>query len=1045
MPSGFKTSSTADLSTSAGLYDLAVKSGLQNQADRVLSGKGEDTKKIFSGGFITDLFDTLNAVQYGVVGMLKGKGFLEGIKTRESWSDQDALGEFGIPGMIGGIALDIGCDPLTYIAPWTIAKKIPGLTKGVKALTTKVFGKMTKTAIKTTQGIKQMDVLKGGTKVGKWFAEKFKYRFGHDPVYQLADTRRIRGVASGTKNIMKLTKPLSEIDPSIANKVLTRGANNRIVRRSADEIRKLLPADAAEKAIHLGDMIDVKGKELFKLSGAPMDIYEEWKGKYIANLYEEFEKKPGFISKVFAGKKVGVSGRRLKAAHLTDLAKRQELGEIVNAPYLLARTNIELTKDIENIKMFNKVAKQLSTDIATEGFEKLPTTARLFTSATGKKISLMTDIKNINKNLKPTLDALKKTFKTDSKVLSEIHSVEKAMTKFGAMRGDEFAKFFQAGQKITKTIPKWRRLGTLPDELVSIGAKVKKFKNFDDLMKSDVGLALEKLDISGQLERLGFKDAIFTKGGKKIKTKGIKSFFNYVKKPFKAKPAKVVSEIAEGNIPKLIKLQKGIENLSTKATKLKGIDKRSIDDAYRFLEDTIQQATSKKDVLASAIEKTKFGELAGKYVPKYVADSINEISKVRGTTEKLVGNIVAGFKFGKVVMNPATHGRNIISNTLLNWWKLGIGPWRIDKYIDGVKELNVKGEIFQKAIAQGMDDATFASQELGSMLTRGDALSALKKGKGMLQKSVDFLGNIYQGEEKVAKIVAFKEMLRRGLSDEDAWKAAVSATFDYAAVTPFIRHLRTSIFGFPFITFTTKATPIAVETLLKAPGKISVFGKIKTAIENQSDIHTTARERAAEPAWVRDGFYIKLPIKDKEGRSAYFDLTYIMPFGDLVGGDFIDRQISRETGAQEGIPQGLMRKSPFFNFIKEVSVNQDFYGNKIWKDGDAEGKQLGDLFRHLTKTYLPPLISDQIPGGYITSGKYTGQRRPTTLARTKMAEGTQQRNLMEEILRNVGMKIQPIDVDIQETYMESEKKKALQTLLSESGMLKEFKTYYQPK
>jgi len=438
--------------------------------------------------------------------------------------------------------------------------------------------------------------------------------------------------------------------------------------------------------------------------------------------------------------------------------------------------------------------------------------------------------------------------------------------------------------------------------------------------------------------------------------------------------------------------------------------------------------------------------LAGQYVDKPIFDSLQEIVRSRTAWDKTTGKIVAGFKFGKVIMNPATHARNIVSNKLLNYWKLGLGPWRVDIDIATASEFIKKGKYWKELDELGyLDDATYVAQELGDLLGRSDAISAFGKGKNIFQKAGKKLGDLYQGEEKFAKMAGYIFKRKAGLGIEDAWKASMSATFDYAQVTPFIRKLRTSLFGFPFITFTTKATPIAIETALKAPHRISALGKIKTAIENQADIHLTARERAAEPAWVRDGFYIKLPIKDKQGRSAYFDLTYIVPFGDLISGDFIERQIGRETGIEEGLAQGAMRKSPFFNFVKEISSNQDFYGNKIWRDGDSEGKQMGDLFRHLVKTYSPPLIADQIPGGYITKGKYIGQRRPTTLARTKMAEGTQQRNLMQEMLRNVGLKIQPMDVDIQESYMEAERKRALQTLLNESGVLKEFQTYYQPK
>ena len=57
----------------------------------------------------------------------------------------------------------------------------------------------------------------------------------------------------------------------------------------------------------------------------------------------------------------------------------------------------------------------------------------------------------------------------------------------------------------------------------------------------------------------------------------------------------------------------------------------------------------------------------------------------------------------------------------------------------------------------------------------------------------------------------------------------------------------------------------------------------------------------------------------------------------------------------------------------------------------------------------------------------------------------QKRNLMQEIIRNFGMKIQPIDADIQETYTEWNKKKALETLLRENGIINEFSTNYIPK
>src|SRR3990167_277514 len=73
-----------DLTSSTGLYNLAVQNGLQGQADKIIARQtGEKTKQIFSGGFISDTFDVINALQYGVVGLLKGKSFVEGVRNRD--------------------------------------------------------------------------------------------------------------------------------------------------------------------------------------------------------------------------------------------------------------------------------------------------------------------------------------------------------------------------------------------------------------------------------------------------------------------------------------------------------------------------------------------------------------------------------------------------------------------------------------------------------------------------------------------------------------------------------------------------------------------------------------------------------------------------------------------------------------------------------------------------------------------------------------------------------------------------------------------------
>jgi len=816
------TKQKTDLTTSTGLYNYAAQSGLQGEADRILkSQQGEDAKKIFSGGFISDIFDVLNVFQYGIVGVMKGKSFAEGVRTRQSFSDKDALGDNGIPGVIAGIAMDIAVDPLTYLPPLAILKRIPGLVKGAKILKNKVFGKMVPKAIKTAAGTKAIQQLEGGSKIGRYMADKLKWMFGADPIFKETWERGVKNIAVGVQNVADIPNGVVNLGSDVANKAIRldkaafKGGVRRNIRLTDLELQKVMKGNDYLTIKKANDTINELGRQHVKHGILSKEVFDKSFEKHLSNKYLLYEtplkKSPWLASKL------GVRGTKKRVAELT--AKRAgEIGQIQDAGYLYFKTIVGMKKDLETAKLFSAVNKSWASDVVQEGFKKLPKTLRL---------------------------------------------------------------------------------GELSEQFVS-----------QDMYK-------------------------------------------------------YIQEIAE----------------------------------------PVKYTMGKK--------------------------------------------LVANFKFAKVIMNPATHARNIVSNKILNWWKLGMNP--LDPRTMIAEKTSV-GEIFRKggkwikrAKKQGYNLDTMASNEIIDLAGDPQVLKFAKGFKGKIGRFKKTLGGVYQAEENQAKLAAFIFNSKfKGMTDELAWKAAESATFNYAQVTPFVRKLRTSLFGFPFITFTTKATPVAIETALKHTGRISVFGKVKNAIENLSDPEELARERASEPPWVRDGFYIKLPIKDKNGRSAYFDLTYILPFGDLMSGQFFDRQTSRTTGAPESIAEAALRKSPTINFIREISKNQDFYGNRIWRESDTSEKQLGDLFMHFTKTMTPPLVGDQLPAGYNKAGER--QWRGLVSTATRPTEDIKQkRTLMQELLRQVGAKVQPIDVDIQETYAEWNKKKALQSLLAERGVLKEFSRSYIPK
>ena len=770
------------------LKGLAEEAGLEKKAEEALATKGEAPKEIFSGGVVSDIFDVVNTLQYGVTGLLKGKSFAEGVKTRQSFSDKDALGDFGLPGIVGGIALDIAVDPLTYIAPVSIVKKVPGATKAIEAGTKSFMA----------------------TRLGQFLGSKLAYRFGQDPIYRAMDERRIKNIGVGVSNLMDVVRPLTKLD----------SATQRVIAdaRKAGKLENL-PIELLEKARPAFDELDKLGKEAVEVGLLKAETYEENVGKYIARLYRKHEIPTEGVEKIktiFAEKKpLRVDLSRFKKR--TDIPEdvREAMGEILEAGYPTAKALVQLKNAVENTKFFSEVNTKFAKDVIEEGLELLPS----------------------------------------------------------------------------------------------------------------------------------------------VKT---------------------------------------------------------------------------------------LGSLAGKAVPKPIADSINEIVRVPGAVEKgITKYIVAPFKFSKVILNPPTHARNIISNFILNDFE-GLSPARLDIYTQAAKQIATKGDLYQEAKAVGLGVDTFAAQELKSMLTGIETKNLLGKSKEFMNKIAD----LYQKEEEWAKMAMYIFQKGKGLNPEEALKVAERATFNYAQVTPFIRRVRESLWGFPFATFTYKVTPQVLKTLATKPTKISNIGKIKQSIENLSDLQELEAERATEPQWIRDGFYIKLPAKDKHGRSMYFDMTYIIPFGDLVSGQILERRVSRETGLRETLPEAAAGRLPFINIIKEIGKNQDFRGDKIVRDGDSPEKQSADLFRYLLKVMAPPLIGEQIPGGVTAQG----ERRPGRIAgileqSERAAEGKEVfgRTPMFELLRQVGIKLDPVDLELQEQFMDTEQRKALETILKEYGVIREFKRTFIPK
>lgn len=1140
-----------DLDTSQGLYKIAKDSGLQKKANEIMiNNSGEEMGKIFSGGFISDIFDVLNTSQYGVTGVLKGEGFAEGVKSRSSFSDKDSLGQYGLGGVMAGTILDIAVDPLTYIAPWTVLKKVPGVMLVGKKISEKVIGKrVTKLGIGAE---KSFETFEGGIAEGKALSaiQKVAYMFGADPAFKDLHDRMLRGVASGVGKSMEMVKGLSELDVKSIDKVFGRDEAGRFFRTSMDELQSTLNTEDLEKITPIWNRIDEMGKEMVDLGMLSKDKYEENLGSYIKNVYEEYElaNKKG----VFGTKTFGIRGGKTRKEGL-DEATMKELGQIDDPQYVLGSTMVNMVQDIESAK-FAKSMREFASDVPQEGFERVADTRRFAVSA-GSTADAYKNIGILNKSIKPLLSELKGTFKADGKVLSELKGIESELETLSKLRGEALSKYISdVGEgSVTKMAKAKNRI--IPEELSPISNQVKRFDTYEEMVNSKTGIQLEKLHINGVLESYNYGgekgmeaffdavknpyvapklftkqtvDSVSTKLGKmelklnKYKDKKLSSLqkkeYKKLKADFKkvetrlkkvrqeevvrnkakknlfvktsleridelAKVSKLSKEQAKALVKlekkvlnankkigkestrlkekvnkelqeyedkllqkkqdKLTLLQKKIVNLTNRSKTLKDIDKRSINDSFRYLEKSINDMRTTKDDLLDMVQRNKFSDLSGKYLPKEMMDIVNEVID---PTDPFGNKIIRQFKYMHVILSPATHMRNVMSNQTLNWWKLGIGPWRLDLHVKAASEIKNKGKYWKEWSSVGGGADTFAAQELKSMLEMSipGAKTAQKNiASRSVEKAEKTLVELYQMEETYAKMMAFIEMRKKGNGIEEAFKMSESATFNYAQVTPFVRKLRSSIFGMPFITFSLKAAPIAVETMGKHTGRVSVFGKIKNNLFNAADVDETTQELESEPPWVRDGFFMKLPFKDAEGRSMYFDLTYVLPFGDLVSGSLFDAQTRRDTGVKEALPISIASVNPVFSILKELSRNETFSGSKIFKESDTQLEVGKDIMMYLVKKSAPPPLAAQIPDGY---NQFSGERQDAGLLKaSKDVSGTNKRNLSQELGAYLGFKVQPMDGGINEVYKEMNIKKGLETLLHENGVIKQYNRNYIPE
>lgn len=240
----------------------------------------------------------------------------------------------------------------------------------------------------------------------------------------------------------------------------------------------------------------------------------------------------------------------------------------------------------------------------------------------------------------------------------------------------------------------------------------------------------------------------------------------------------------------------------------------------------------------------KYGALAGKYVPSAVYDDLQNAGVVSSIFDVIrpYTNVIDHIKVNLTVKNPATHGYNVLSNSVLAFLHgdLGANLKLMKLLATNKKEFD---ELLAKAEAMGLDTASDDIEMRNLLMTNDEVAKEAIKTKNPLGYYIaaswqniyltknSTTGRVarkaYAWEDKWFKLARFKKNLDMGMSDEAAFSDANSAYVDYTShFNPALKVLdKTGVL--PFFHFAVKSSIVVTKAAIKNPAK---FAMLQTAL-----------------------------------------------------------------------------------------------------------------------------------------------------------------------------------------------------------------------
>ena len=336
------------------------------------------------------------------------------------------------------------------------------------------------------------------------------------------------------------------------------------------------------------------------------------------------------------------------------------------------------------------------------------------------------------------------------------------------------------------------------------------------------------------------------------------------------------------------------------------------------------------------------------------------------------------FKVSKTVLNPATHARNILGNTVfadfadisvlnpLNWkhyrraadelLKSGKGlAAEVRRRRSGLSGDEAMTDVVRSAIEHGAIHTEFMGGEILQELAINLVKHNGQFGRTMLQqmqRPIKAIGRLYNAEDQVFKLASFIKQTSQGATAREAAKHVNTWFPNYRDVSRFIKGARVSPVGAPFITFTAEATRIFSNAARQHPIKFVKWMILPQAFSAMSSAHLGLDEQSLKklhgslPKYLNQPFTVIWPFLDKNDNVQIVDGTYIHPLGAMFANQ-------RHGAFDMPIIGDFLFNNPIINTGMEIAENTDFFtGKPIKRYGDISFEAYG---KKILKDFLPPL------------------------------------------------------------------------------------------